>query len=98
MEASLLSIQKSIGQLSLADRQMQDAKDRQLDKKVKTDKIALKRTTPIKQRKTIIVLCFIGVILWMCPLQVNHFIRDINNALVMCSNNNNFVKFFTLNN
>ena len=50
-------------QLALTIRQMQDAKDRQLEKKAKTDKIALKRITPIKQRKITITPCFIGVIL-----------------------------------
>lgn len=50
-------------QLALTVRQMQDAKDRQLEKKAKTDKIALKRITPIKQRKITIAPCFIGVIL-----------------------------------
>lgn len=50
-------------QLALTVRQMQDAKDRQLEKKAKTDKIALKRITPIKQRKITITPCFIGVIL-----------------------------------
>ena len=50
-------------QLALTVRQMQDAKDRQLEKKAKTDKIALKRITPIKQGKITITPCFIGVIL-----------------------------------
>ena len=50
-------------QLALTVQQMQDAKDRQLEKKAKTDKIALKRITPIKQRKITITPCFIGVIL-----------------------------------
>lgn len=50
-------------QLALTVRQMQNAKDRQLEKKAKTDKIALKRITPIKQRKITITPCFIGVIL-----------------------------------
>ena len=50
-------------QLALIIRQMQDAKDRQLEKKAKTDKIALKRITPIKQGKITITPCFIGVIL-----------------------------------